>query len=116
MRWLLFFLVGLVSFSANCADLPAQIKISFTLNRDQVPIGNITETISHNGKTYSISSEAHAIGLLSLVERGGILRQSRGAIEPRSLRPQQYRETRAGKTATARFDWSKKLLYLDYKD
>ena len=115
-------LSGLISGSSLfsfAADLPARINISYSMTASglSAEVNDTLEIQQVNGvRNYAITSEAHATGLLALLQRGHIVRTSQGVITDAGLRPLRFSDQRDGKQyAMATFDWAKKLLTLQHE-
>ncbi|MEW6313634.1 MAG: DUF3108 domain-containing protein [Pseudomonadota bacterium] len=95
------------------AETPANATLSYTISKGGITIATIEEKLHSNGKTYTLSSEGKASGLLALLNRGTILRTSRGLVTRDGLRPQFFEDQRTGRTTVgARLDWDKKQITL----
>src|SRR5215831_7158163 len=103
-RSLFLALAAIVVSLATQAAPPARVKVTYEISAKGMG-GEAVETLDHDGKTYSIVSEAHGRGILAAI---GVLnkRTSRGRITAEGLRPDEYRDERPfGWVATAKFDW-----------
>jgi hypothetical protein len=99
---------ALAPFAAHAAP-PERIKVTYEISAKGMG-GEAVETLDHDGKTYSIVSEARGRGILATV---GVLnrRTSRGRITAEGLRPDEYRDERPfGWVATAKFDWEARTV------
>jgi Protein of unknown function (DUF3108) len=109
------------SASAACAaDTPSHIDISYmvTSGAFEAVMKDSLDIKQENGmRSYAISSEGRAQGLLALTQPEGVVRDSEGVITAQGLlRPARFSDqhgTRLPKVAI--FDWDKKLLTLQHK-
>ena len=80
------------------------VKLTYEMSRNGIVLGSVTETLEHDGRTYSITSEMRGNGILALF--GPLKRTSRGHITALGLRPDEYRDQRGSSWAvSAKFDW-----------
>jgi hypothetical protein len=83
---------------------PQRITLSYEMIRNGNVLGDVVETLEHDGRTYSITSETKGRGILSLF--GTLKRTSRGRVTPEGLRPDEFRDQRGASWAvSAKFDW-----------
>src|SRR5215831_14729833 len=102
-----------VSLAAQAAP-PARVKVTYEISAKGMG-GEAVETLDHDGKTYSIVSEARGRGILATI---GVLnrRTSRGRITADGLQPDEYRDERPfGWVATAKFDWEARTVTQEHK-
>jgi len=102
-----------VPLAAQAAP-PARVKVTYEISAKGMG-GEAVETLEHDGKTYSIVSEARGSGILATI---GVLnkRTSRGRITVDGLRPDEYRDERPfGWVATAKFDWEARTVTQERK-
>ncbi len=126
MRFLSVILLGGLSFSAFstssalAADIPARVDISYSITSGSLE-GEVNDTLEikreSGSRSYLISSESRAKGLLALTQPDPVIRDSEGTITAHgSMRPSRFSDQH-GKNLpkVAIFDWGKKLLTLQYK-
>lgn len=107
-------ILALWAGSALSTGLPPRVALSYDLSKDGLVFAQAEESLERDGKSYVISSEAKATGLLALINRGSIRRVSRGDVTPQGLRPREFRDERTGRSpVVARFDWGAKTLVLE---
>ena len=83
---------------------PERIALTYEMKRNGTVLGDVSETLEHDGRTYAITSEGRGRGILALF--GVLKRTSRGHITPQGLRPDEFRDERPGGWAvSAKFDW-----------
>jgi Protein of unknown function (DUF3108) len=83
---------------------PERITLTYEMKRNGTVLGDVSETLEHDGHTYAITSEVKGRGFLALV--GVLKRTSRGHVTPQGLRPDEFRDERPGGwVASAKFDW-----------
>jgi hypothetical protein len=100
---------ALLGWSAVAFALPPQkLSVQYELSHNGMVIVEVTETLTHDGKTYRIESDARGKGLFALSNRGSVKRESRGTIEAGSIRPLEFRDQRGDRQPEfARFDWAR---------
>ncbi|MBI2312059.1 MAG: DUF3108 domain-containing protein [Betaproteobacteria bacterium] len=107
-------LFALLCVSAAAAEVPKHVTLSYQLIRDGLPVAEVTEALEHDGKRYTIVSDAVTSGIAALFSKGGIQRGSKGTVTPDGLRPEIYRDERTGRSpAVARFDWAARSITLE---
>ena len=110
----LVFLLSLCCWNiAFSEQLPAWVKIDFTLSNGTISLP-VTEILESSPEKYSITSEAQASGILALVFKGRYARKSQGIINDQGLRPTEFSLQKGKISQTATFDWSKKTLALEH--
>lgn len=83
---------------------PERITLTYELKRNGTVLGDVSETLEHDGRRYAITSEVKGRGILALF--GPLKRTSRGRITPKGLRPDEFRDERGSSWAvSAKFDW-----------
>ncbi len=108
--------LALVLFSCLCLnaaadEMPQRVTIVFDVIRGSFSLGTGTEVLETNGRSYSIVSQTHPTGIVALIPKAKIRRESRGMITSQGLRPQQFLDQRGkDEPAVAKFDWEKKLI------
>lgn len=111
----LFFILVLFTFKTFAGSLPNQVSLEYEIKKGEMSIANVKETVTHNGQTYVLRSEAKAVGPIAIFNKGAIKRQSEGEITDKGLRPIEFRDQRGDKSPNvAQFDWTKKTLYLKF--
>lgn len=98
-----------LAFALFCAVAqatpPEHVTLSYEMIRNGLVLGDVVETLQHDGDTYSITSELRGRGILALA--GVLKRTAHGRITPSGLRPQEFHDRRGGSwEASAKFDWS----------
>jgi len=104
---------NLAAFAAYAAP-PERLKVTYKATAMGMA-ADAVETLEHDGKTYSIVSEAHGRGILAPI---GVLdkRTSRGRITADGLRPDEYRDERPfGWVASVKFDWEARTITQEHK-
>jgi len=107
-------IAALLAPAAAHAAPPAHVRVTYEISAKGMG-GDAVETLEHDGKTYSVVSEARGRGILAPI---GILnkRTSRGRITPQGLRPDEYRDERPfGWVASVKFDWDAKTITQERK-
>jgi hypothetical protein len=95
------------------AALPANISITYSLTSSFAD-GRAVYHWSRDGDTYSIRSEAEAIGFFTLFLEGRILQESRGTVTPTGLRPESFTERKPNTAAEGlQFDWAGNKVTFD---
>jgi hypothetical protein len=109
-------LAALACAGVCSAQPPHKLSLSYDLSYNGVVAAEATEVLEHDGKNFSLSSEARGKGIGALFYRGAAKRWCRGEITSGGLRPLEYREQRGDKPAAmARFDWAGKTLTHEYE-
>ena len=126
MRFLSVILLWGLSFfafsasSALAADIPARVDISYSITSGSLE-GEVNDTLEikreSGSRSYAISSESRAKGLLALTQPDPVIRDSEGTITAHgSMRPTRFSDQHGKKLPkVAIFDWGKKLLTLQHK-
>jgi len=108
---LAFVLFWCLCLGAAAAEMPQRVTIVFDVSRGNFSLGTGTEVLETNGRSYSIVSQTHPTGIVALIPKARIRRESRGMITAQGLRPQQFLDQRGkDEPAVAKFDWEKKLI------
>jgi len=113
-RSTLLALVAIVVSLAAQAAPPARVRVTYEISAKGMG-GEAVETLEHDGKTYSIVSEARGRGILAPI---GVLnkRTSRGKITADGLRPDEYRDERPfGWVASVKFDWEARTITQEHR-
>lgn len=106
--------------SALAADIPARVDISYSITSGGLE-GEVNDTLQikreRGMRSYAISSEARAKGMLALTQPDPVMLGSAGSITAEgSLRPSRFSDQHGKKIPkVAIFDWDKKLLTLQHK-
>ncbi len=102
-------LAALLGWSGAVFALPPhKLSVQYELSRNGTVMVELTETLTHDGKSYQIDSDARGKGLFALSNRGTVKRASRGTVEAGGIRPLEFRDQRGDRQAEfARFDWAK---------
>lgn len=119
----LFYGLSLFAFSipsALAADVPPRVDISYSITSGGLE-GEVNDTLQikqeRGIRSYVLSSEARAKGMLALTQPDPIMLDSAGSITAEgSLRPSRFSDQHGKKIPkVAIFDWNKKLLTLQHK-
>jgi hypothetical protein len=98
-----FAAIALWAAAAQAAP-PERVTLSYEMRRNGSVLGDVVETLEHDGSTYTITSEMKGRGILSLF--GTLKRTSRGRVTAEGLRPDEFRDQRGASWAvSAKFDW-----------
>lgn len=99
-------------FCVTCAAQPPhKVSLTYDLSYNGVVAAEMTEVLEHDGKSFSLYSEARGKGIGALFYRGAAKRWCRGEVTSAGLRPLEYRDQRGDNPPTlAHFDWVKKNL------
>jgi len=97
--------LGLALFCAVARAMPPErVTLGYELIRNGLVLGDVVETLEHDGDTYSITSELKGRGILALA--GVLKRTTHGHITPHGLRPDEFHDQRGASWAvSAKFDW-----------
>lgn len=93
---------------------PERVTLIYEMKRNGTVLGDVSETLEHDGRTYAITSEVKGRGFLALF--GAMKRTSRGHVTPQGLRPDEFRDERPGGWAvSAKFDWDARSVTQERK-
>jgi hypothetical protein len=106
---------GLVPLaSAAPAAVPKRIELTLEVVAKGLTVGEGRDVFEHDGRRYSVMTEARTVGIARLFKKLDEKRESRGAITADGLRPSTFRQERNGQPPnSATFDWDKGTLLLD---
>src|SRR5882762_9376234 len=76
---------------------PKRVTLTYEMKRNGTALGEVSETLEHDGRTYAITSEVRGRGILALF--GVLKRTSLGRITLQGLRPDEYRDVRGSSWA-----------------
>jgi hypothetical protein len=102
---------ALALWAAGAAALPPErVTLRYQMLRNGSVIGDLVETLEHDGRSYTITSELKGRGALAVL--GSLKRTTRGRITPDGLRPDEYSDQRLGGVwvASAKFDWEARTV------
>ena len=105
-------LLALVSAPVAVSAAPPQkVTVQYEASRNGTVMVEVAERFEHDGKTYSVVSEAKGRGAYALIRSGAVKRSSKGTVTPAGLRPDEFHDKRGDRPEkTARFDWAKSTL------
>jgi len=96
------------------ASPPERITLNYQMVRNGTVLGDVVETLEHDGRNYTITSETKGRGILAIF--GTLRRTARGRITPRGLRPDEFRDQRGSSWAvSAKFDWEARSVTQERK-
>ena len=99
---------------AAYASPPERITLKYQMIRNGSVLGEVVETLDHDGRNYTITSEMRGSGILAIF--GTLKRTSRGRITPQGLRPDEFRDQRGSSWAvSAKFDWEARSVTQERK-
>lgn len=115
MRTLLATVVFILAVqSAIAAQVPTRVEMDVTVEVKGLTVGAGRDVFEHDGKTYSVNTEARTVGIARAFKKLDEKRESRGLVTEQGLRPLTFRQTRTGKAPNgAQFDWAKGELTMD---
>ncbi|MBX9629987.1 MAG: DUF3108 domain-containing protein [Burkholderiales bacterium] len=103
-----------VGFSAHAAGIPTRVEMDVSVEAKGFTVGAGRDTFEHDGKTYTVNTEARTVGIARALKKMDEKRESRGLITERGLRPLSFKQSRTGKAPNAAsFDWEKGELTMD---
>jgi hypothetical protein len=114
---LLLLAASLLAATAQAAG-PTHLNVVYDLYRNGQKLGQVTDTFTRSGKTYTLVSEARVTGPLKVLWPGSIRLESTGLVTKQGLRPTQFQHARSdapNKLATARLDWKQHSIAYQYK-
>lgn len=109
--------LGLFAASVHAAP-PQQMNLVYDLYRNGHKLGQVTDTFTRNGNSYTLTSETRANGPLKILWPGSIRLESTGSVTAEGLRPERFQHARSDaphKLATARLDWKQRTIVHQYK-
>ena len=104
-------LAVLALWAAGAAALPPErVTLRYQMLRNGSAIGDLVETLEHDGRSYTITSELKGRGALAVL--GSLKRTARGRITADGLRPDEFSDRRLGGAwvASAKFDWEARTV------
>ena len=104
-------LAALALWAAGAAASPPErVTLQYQMLRNGSVIGDLVETLEHDGRKYTITSELKGRGALAVL--GSLKRTARGRITAEGLRPDEFSDRRLGGvwTASAKFDWEARTV------
>ncbi len=100
--------------AAAQASPPERVTLHYQMIRNGSVLGDAVETLEHDGRTYTITSELKGRGILAMF--GALKRTSRGRITPQGLRPDEFRDQRGSSWAvSAKFNWETRSVTQERK-
>lgn len=113
-RALLFALLTVMVPLASAAQVPMRVEMEVSVEVKGMTVGAGRDVFEHDGKTYSVNTEARTVGIARALRKMDEKRESRGLVTDQGLRPLTFRQTRTGKAPNAaQFDWAKGELTMD---
>ena len=101
---------------ACAAQPPHKLRLTYEVSYSGIVAAELTETLEHDGKSFTLTSEGRGVGIGALLYRGVAKRWCRGEISSTGLRPLEFREQRGDRPpAIARFDWNAKTLTQEHE-
>ena len=101
--------VGAMMSTIAMAAPPQRVTIQYEMSRNGSAMAEVSETLQHDGRTYSVSSEVQGKGIYALM--GVLRRSSKGAIDASGLKPAEFRDQRGNRApVVAKFDWAKRTI------
>jgi len=86
--------------------VPSRVEVKYRVSVAGIPIGEGTDVLQHDGKTYSVVSQSNTVGLAAIY-RFNMRREAKGSVTVDGLRPASFVETRNGQFKRgANFDWA----------
>lgn len=103
-----------VAASSAPSAVPKRVELTVSVEARGLTVGEGRDVFEHDGRRYSVTTEARTVGVARLFKKVDEKRESRGAITSEGLRPSMFRQERNGKAPNvATFDWDKRTLTLD---
>ncbi len=100
-------LLAMVSLGAFAAP-PQKVTLQYDVSRNGTVMVEIVERLEHDGKSYSLTSDAKGKGIYAMMRAGTVKRSSKGTVIASGLRPEEFHDKRGDRPErTARFDWGK---------
>lgn len=118
IRLSLSILIFALAACASAASLAGSgFTATFSLARDGLDLGQVTDTFHRTGEHYSLVSESRATGPLKFILSGTNRLESQGMISHDNLAPTLYRRVRSDsskKFDAVEFDWKAMVLTLKH--
>jgi hypothetical protein len=114
----IFLLAASLFATAAQAAGPTRLDVVYDLYRNGQKLGQVTDTFTRSGESYTLVSEARVTGPLKVLWPGSIRLESIGVVTKQGLRPSQFQHARSdapNKLATARLDWTLHSIAYEYK-
>jgi hypothetical protein len=111
---LVLLLITTPSFAARAGDkpVPSRVEVKYRVSIAGVPVGEGSDVLQHDGKTYSVVSQSNTVGLAAIY-RFNMRREAKGSVTAEGLRPVTFVETRNGQfKRSASFDWAASQVQL----
>jgi hypothetical protein len=109
------FLALLLLAAASASAAPSEINARYRLaHKTMGVIGQVEETFTRNGNTYSIRSVSRSEGALKVFLDEQLVLESRGNVNARGLQPLtfgQHRSSTSKGEVKATFDWERGIMH-----
>jgi len=112
-------LYSLAPIATAAPTAASNFTATYSLARDGIELGQITDVFKLSHDRYSLVSESRATGPLKLLLSGTIHLESHGTISNNSLAPTLYRRIRSDnpmKSDKVEFDWEARQLTLTHNN
>lgn len=91
--------------------VPPRVELTIQVETRGMTVGEGRDVFEHDGKHYTVTTEARTTGVARLFKRVEEKRESRGLVNAQGLRPLTFKQQRTGKQPNgATFDYEKKQL------
>lgn len=91
--------------------VPSRVEMTIEVETRGMTVGEGRDVFEHDGKRYSVTTEARTAGIARLFKRVEEKRESRGLIGAQGLKPLTFKQQRTGKQPNgATFDYDKNQL------
>ena len=87
-----------------------RVRYVITLGEGGLVVGQSVHTWEHDGLTYKLQSVTETTGLAALFKPARVVQSSRGKVTAEGLKPEEFRNERAGGTDSASFDWTRGVV------
>lgn len=112
-------ILSLASVAVAETDAASSFTTTYSLVRNGIELGQVTDMFRVAGGQYSLISETRAAGALRFVLPGSIRLESHGSIANNNLAPTLYRRIRNDnpkKSEKVEFDWKARMLTLTHNN
>jgi hypothetical protein len=110
---------SLASWASAASTAGPNFTAVYSLARNGIEMGQVTDAFRRTGERYSLVSESRATGPLKFALSGTIHLESHGTISNNNLSPTLYRRLRSDnpkKSDQVEFDWKAMLLTLRHNN
>jgi hypothetical protein len=113
MRFMVPLLAALLYCAAAAAAPPSRVEIHYDTHFGFLKVGETTDVLTHDDRTYRLLSESRTVGLISIFHALAVRHETVGRVTPGGLAPDHFTETENGEFKHgAEFDYKKGQVVL----